>query len=225
MSLPLPFPMEGCVQDAEDAADDTSSRALDSLDVGSQDGSSDARTDSEGEDNEPADVRSFNHSFVLQAALQKNLSDPHFNPAHSKIKQPASILQDPIASCLAGIGPSHAAAEETSSERGSVSGPTERVLVATLRSEQQRYDDALMAPSLSDENITAGRWIGNCSAQLLLLRIRRRYLTLCRARGRAAHQVPARNVQRQLQPRAGGAADAGHAHAQAGQQTRAGSVR
>ena len=116
MSHPLQFSIEGSLQDADEAADDGSSRAdlPDLLDAGSQDGCSDARTDSEGED-EPADVRSFNHSYVLQAALQKNLSDPHFNPAHSKIKQPASILQDPIVSCLAGIAPAQAAADDTSS--------------------------------------------------------------------------------------------------------------
>lgn len=160
MSHPLQFRIDGSLQDADEAADDVGSR-VDFLDAVSSSHGSDSHTDSEGEQNEPADVRSFSHSYVLQAALQKNQSDPHFNPAHSKIKQPASILHDPPVSCLVGIGTS-AVSEESSSERGSVSGPSERVLVAALRSEQQRYEEAPGAPSLSDENITAGRWIGEC---------------------------------------------------------------
>ena len=164
MSNPLQFRIDSSLQDADDATDDVGSRTdlRDFPDAASSDCDSDSHTDSEGEENEPDDVRSFSHSYVLQAALQKNQSDPHFNPAHSKIKQPASILQDPPVSCLVGIGPPLAVAEDCSSEQGSVSGPTERVLVAALRSEQQRYEEAPgVLPSLSDENITAGRWIGD----------------------------------------------------------------
>jgi hypothetical protein len=153
MSQPLQFGLEGTGEDASDAP----AEFRDLPDDGSSHDSLEAHTDSEGEEDEPADVRSFSHSYVLQTALQKNQSDPHFNPAHSKIKQPANILQDPPVSSLGGTTAAGAAADDNTpslSDHGSVA--------ATLRSEQLMYVEACNMPSLSDENITAGRWIGCC---------------------------------------------------------------
>ena len=156
MSQPLQFGLEGTCADSEDASD-VPAEFRDFPDDGSSHGSFEAPTDSEGEQDEPADVRSFSHSYVLQTALQKNQSDPHFNPAHSKIKQLANILHDPLVSSLGGTTAAGAAADDNTpslSDHGSVA--------ATLRSEQLMYVEACNMPSLSDENITAGRWIGCC---------------------------------------------------------------
>ena len=162
MSNPLQFSLDGGSLDAEEAVDVLSTDLPDN--VSSSDGSLDAHTDSEGHEDEPDDVRSFSHGFILQTALQKNQSDPHFNPAHSKIHQPASILNDPPVSSLGGTGTAaSAAADDKAHMRLS-----ERVLQSSLRSEQQRYNEELFAPQpLSDENITAGRWIGNCPKHVM----------------------------------------------------------
>jgi len=154
MSNPLQFRLDGGSLEAQDVEDAADSRFADLPENVSTDDSLDAHTDSDGHEDEPDDVRSFSHGFILQTALQKNQSDPHFNPAHSKIHQPASILNDPPVSSL---GAASAAADDNAHVR-----PSERVLQASLRPEQLRHDDAFTPHPLSDESITAGRWIGNC---------------------------------------------------------------
>ncbi len=154
------FRLDGSSVDADDLenAPDAGAELRDFEEVVSSDGSAEGRSDSESEENEPDDVRSLSHSYVLQTALQKNQSDPHFNPAHSKIKQSAIILQDPPVSSI--IATASSIVEDSAASRGPASMPTEVVMVATLRSEQHRYDESMSVPSLSDENVTAGRWIG-----------------------------------------------------------------
>ncbi len=150
MSQSLQFGMEGGGSDTEDAAD-VLAEINDLPEPVSSEDSQNVHTSSEGEESEPADVRSLSHSYVLQTALQKNQSDPHFNPARSKIKQPVNVLHEGLMSSLGGA----ALDDNTPSDHGSVSGP--------LKFEQARYDEATGMPSLSDENITAGRWIGHSS--------------------------------------------------------------
>jgi hypothetical protein len=153
MSQPLQFGLDGACPDSEQDAADTRADIRD-FPGDMSEGSLDTHTDdSEAEESEPADVRSFSHSYVLQAALQKNQSDPYFNPAHSKIKQPANVLHEPPVSSLGGISACAVASDDqTPSDSGSVYG--------MLKPDQPRQDDATSMPSLSDENITAGRWIG-----------------------------------------------------------------
>jgi hypothetical protein len=156
------FRLDGSSADADDLESATDARAewRDLEEAALSDGSAEAPSSSDCEENEPNDVRSFSHSYVLQTALQKNQSDPHFNPAHSKIKQSANILQDPPVSSL--VATASNAADDPASHRGPASVPVlaEAVMVATLRSEQHRYEESTSIPSLSDENVTAGRWIG-----------------------------------------------------------------
>jgi hypothetical protein len=142
--------MEGSCSDSEDAAE-IRAELGDLPDPVSSEDSQCVHTSSEGEESEPADVRSLSHSYVLQTALQKNQSDPHFNPARSKIKQPINVLHEGLMSSLGGA----VSDDNTPSDHGSVSGQ--------LKCEQARQDDVTSMPSLSDENITAGRWIGYSS--------------------------------------------------------------
>jgi hypothetical protein len=152
MSHPLQFGLDGACPDLEEDVADTRADIRD-FPGDTSEGSLGTHTDSEAEESEPADVRSFSHSYVLQAALQKNQSDPYFNPAHSKIKQPANVLHEPPVSSLGGIAACAVAADDqTPSDSGSVYG--------MVKPDQPRHDDATTMPSLSDENITAGRWIG-----------------------------------------------------------------
>lgn len=160
MSQPLQFGLDGACPDSEQDAADTRAE-IRGFPGDTSEGSLDTHTDdSEAEESEPADVRSFSHSYVLQAALQKNQSDPYFNPAHSKIKQPANVLHEPPVSSLSGISACVVASDDqTPSDSGSVYG--------ILKPDQARQDDATSMPSLSDENITAGRWIGRAAHHVL----------------------------------------------------------
>jgi hypothetical protein len=209
MSYPLQFRFDGC-PDAEDVAD-VRAELREMSDVVSADGSLDAHSDSDAEQDEPVDVRSFSHSVVLQTALQKNLSDPHFNPAHSKIKQPASILNDPLVSSLSVV-----TSDDVSSNGSSFAGHgNDRTHAAAPKIEQQRCDGM---PSLSDENVTAGRWIGSGSCAWVQHEMGI-FLIHCRLRCRATQQVPAGVVLPALQPHTGSSSNARGSDAEAREQT------